>query len=142
MLEISTEVVEASRFFACVHGDVLSDPRVNLIVADARNYVLASEQTYDVISSEPSNPWISGVSNLFTKDFFELARSHLAPSGVMVQWLQTYNMSTLDVRTVHRDRLPVKFVIDGIRNVSAAGIPKPRMTLDVPNRRVCQRTIL
>ena len=100
VLEISPEVVAASRFFAAEHGDVLSDSRVNLIVADARNFLLAETQTYSVITSEPSNPWISGVSNLFTRDFFKLARSRLAPKGIMAQWLQTYSMSVEDVKTV------------------------------------------
>lgn len=100
VLEISPEVVAASRFFAAEHGDVLSDSRVDLIVADARNFLLAEAQTYDVITSEPSNPWISGVSNLFTRDFFKLARTRLAPGGVMAQWLQTYSMSVQDVKTV------------------------------------------
>jgi hypothetical protein len=71
-----------------------------LILADARNFVLARHQTYDVITSEPSNPWISGISNLFTQDFFELARARLAPGGIMAQWFHTYNMSTDDLKTV------------------------------------------
>jgi spermidine synthase len=102
VLEISPEVVAASEFFTAEHGDVLSDPRVHLIVADARNFILSESQNYDVITSEPSNPWISGISNLFTQDFFELARGRLAPGGVMAQWLETYNMSAEDVRIVFR----------------------------------------
>ncbi len=102
VLEISPEVVEASQFFKSANGDVLSDPRVNLIVADARNFALAQSQAYDVIVSEPSNPWISGISNLFTQDFFALAHSKLAPGGVMAQWFHTYSMSAEDVKLVLR----------------------------------------
>jgi spermidine synthase len=100
VLEISPEVVAASRFFVAEHGDVLSDPRLNMNVADARNFILAENQSNDVIISEPSNPWIRGISNLFTLDFFEMARTRLADGGIMAQWLQTYRMSVEDVKTV------------------------------------------
>ncbi len=66
MVEISPEVIEASRFFAAENRGVLFDPRLRLHYADARNFLLASRRTWDVIISEPSNPWISGVANLFT----------------------------------------------------------------------------
>ncbi len=102
VLEISPEVVEASRFFAPENGDVLSDPRVDLALADARNYLMAAPGRYDLIISEPSNPWISGISNLFTRDFFELARSRLAPGGLMVQWFHLYGMSEADLQSVLR----------------------------------------
>ena len=79
---------------------MLSDPRLTLVNADARNYLLASEQKFDVIISEPSNPWISGISNLFTYEFFALARNHLAADGLMSQWFHTYSMSESDLKTV------------------------------------------
>lgn len=100
VLEISPEVVKASEFFHSVNKNVLDDPRTNLIVADARNYLMGTTKRYDVIISEPSNPWISGISNLFTRDFFELAKSRLAPGGVMSQWFHTYDMSEEDLRSV------------------------------------------
>ena len=100
VLEISREVVEASDFFRPENHDVLDDPRVHLITADARNYLLATPRRYDLIVSEPSNPWISGVSNLFTKEFFELARNRLRPGGLLTQWFHIYNMSLKDFRSV------------------------------------------
>ena len=100
VLEISPEVVEASALFATENRQVLKDPRVNLVSADARNYVLASRQQWDLIISEPSNPWVSGVSNLFTEDFFRLAKQKLAPGGVMTQWFHLYGLSAADVRSV------------------------------------------
>lgn len=100
VLEISPEVIEASAFFAEENRAVLKDPRVNLVAADARNYVLASQQQWDLIISEPSNPWISGVSNLFTRDFFHLTRQKLAPGGIMTQWFHTYSLSVADVKSV------------------------------------------
>lgn len=102
LLEISPEVVAASEFFAEENGRVLEDRRVDLVLGDARNTLLAERRSYDVIVSQPSNPWISGVSNLFTREFFELADSRLAPGGVMAQWFQLYSMSTTDMKSVIR----------------------------------------
>ena len=92
-VEIEPAVVEASAFFAHVNHDPRSDPRLRLYEDDARHILLASDDTYDVIVSEPSHPWVSGVSNLFTQDFFRLAARRLRPDGVFSQWLQTYQMS-------------------------------------------------
>ena len=102
VLELSREVVEASAFFNHVNRDVLSDPRVKIVEADARNFMLATDETYDLVVSQPSNPWLSGVSNLFTTEFFEMARSRLAPGGLMTQWVQIYKMSEDDLKTLLR----------------------------------------
>ena len=100
VLEISPEVLAASAYFTPENNDVLNDPRLNLIVADARNFMLADSTPYDVIISQPSNPWISGISNLFTQEFFEMAKARLAHDGIMTQWVQSYSMSTEDLQTI------------------------------------------
>lgn len=100
ILEISGEVVEASEFFRPENYGVLDDPRVEMVTADARNYLLATREQFDLIVSEPSNPWISGVSNLFTQEFFALARERLRPTGLLTQWFHTYSMSGDDFRSV------------------------------------------
>ncbi len=100
VLEISPEVVEASQFFQDENKGVLFDPRLRLVIADARNHLRTTGKLYDVIISEPSNPWISGISNLFTREFFALALRHLAVGGVMSQWFHTYSMSEADLRGV------------------------------------------
>ncbi len=102
VLEIVPEVVEASAFFAVENQQVLQDPRVEVVTADARNYVLSTDQTWDIIISEPSNPWISGISNLFTDDFFKLIKQRLAPGGILTQWFHSYSMSVADVKSVMR----------------------------------------
>ncbi|MBN2358399.1 MAG: fused MFS/spermidine synthase, partial [Deltaproteobacteria bacterium] len=94
--EISTDVVEASHFFDDHNDRALQDPRLRLHHADGRNFLLATDRRYDAIISEPSNPWISGITNLFTREFFELARSRLNPGGVHAQWLQAYGVSRED----------------------------------------------
>jgi spermidine synthase len=102
VIEISPEVVEASACFRDINRDVLDDPRTGLHVVDARNFMHATRNTYEVIVSEPSNPWISGVANLFTREFFELAKSRLADGGIMSQWMHCYNMDPEDLRGIIR----------------------------------------
>ena len=101
-VELEDAVVRASRFFDDISGSPLRDPRVRLIVNDARNHLLVTRQPYDVIVSEPSNPWVAGAASLFTRDFFELASRRLAPDGVFCQWMQLYETSAADFRTILR----------------------------------------
>jgi len=93
VLEISPDVVEAADLFSEENHDVLNDARTELVVADARNFLLASDQTYDVIISEPSHSWVTGVSNLFTRDFLELVRSRLNENGLLAQWYHIYGVN-------------------------------------------------
>lgn len=102
MVEIEPAVVEAASYFADYNHNALKDKRVNLIIADGRNYLLAVEKRYDVITSEPSNLWLTGVSNLFTKEFYQSAKEHLNENGVMVQWLHLYAMGENDLKTAVR----------------------------------------
>jgi spermidine synthase len=81
VVEIEPAVVEAGRYFKEFTGDVLNDPRVDLIVGDGRNHLALTNRQYDVIISEPSNPWVSGQANLFSREFFELAKKHLNRGG-------------------------------------------------------------
>jgi spermidine synthase len=102
VVEIEPAVVEASRYFNDFSGDPLNDPRANLIVADGRNHLALTSRQYDVIISEPSNPWISGMANLFTREFFDLAKKRLQKGGLMCQWVHAYSMSSLDFKTIVR----------------------------------------
>ncbi|MEK6716361.1 MAG: fused MFS/spermidine synthase, partial [candidate division NC10 bacterium] len=100
--EIEPAVIEGARFFAEKNGRIHDDPRVRFIHADGRNYLLAVRQRYDVIISEPSNPWIAGIGNLFTREYYQLARASLTEGGVFGQWMQTYAMAPEDLRMVYR----------------------------------------
>jgi spermidine synthase len=91
--EIERAVLRASRYFQDVNRGVLADPRVRLIEDDARSALMLSDSTYDLIVSEPSNPWIAGVASLYTRDYFEVVARHLAPGGVFGQWLQMYRVT-------------------------------------------------
>ncbi len=100
VVEIEPAVVQASDYFAKEHGNVLEDRRVRLIIADGRHVLSTGDADYDVIISEPSNPWISGLAALFSQEFFQLARQHLRSDGAMVQWIHDYNLEAEDLRMV------------------------------------------
>ncbi|MBI2191912.1 MAG: fused MFS/spermidine synthase [Planctomycetes bacterium] len=98
-VEISPEVAEAvSLFFREFNGDCLNHPAARLLIGDGRNHVFLTDHRYDVITSEPSNPWMAGVGDLFTLEFWQKCRERLSDDGIMCQWLQTYQ---LDLPTFH-----------------------------------------
>ncbi|MBI2902400.1 MAG: fused MFS/spermidine synthase [Candidatus Methylomirabilis oxyfera] len=100
VVELEPAVVEASNFFAQENRGVLRDPRVRVVIGDGRNVILGSSKRYDVISSEPSNPWIAGVANLFSEEFYRLARRRLADDGIMAQWVQGYSLFPRDLKMI------------------------------------------
>ncbi|NOY26828.1 MAG: hypothetical protein GXP62_13225, partial [Oligoflexia bacterium] len=105
VVELEPEVVRAAAAFAPYNGDLLSDPRATVLTADARSWLRRlppQRATFDVIISEPSNPWITGVSNLFTLEYWELARAHLAQDGVFCQWVQLYALPPAALRGLVR----------------------------------------
>ena len=92
VFELEPAVVRASHAFDHVNGRPLEDPRTTLIVDDARAAFARGGEPYDVIVSEPSNPWITGVSSLFTEEYWRTARGRLAEDGVFCQWVQLYGL--------------------------------------------------
>ncbi len=101
--ELEPAVLEAAdAYFADVSHRPASDARVHRFLGDGRSVLLASERPYDVIVSEPSNPWIAGVASLFTADFYAAARRRLAPGGVFCQWAQLYELGPARVKMIYR----------------------------------------
>lgn len=93
IVELEPAVIAGSRFFHQPSEDPLRDPRVTLHLEDARTLLAHGAGRYDVIISEPSNPWVAGVNNLFTVDFYRQVRERLAEDGVFCQWVQLYELS-------------------------------------------------
>jgi spermidine synthase len=91
--EIERAVLRASRLFRDANHDVLDDPRVHVIEDDARSALMLAETPYDLIVSEPSNPWIAGVASLFTRDYYRIVARRLAAGGIFCQWLQMYRLT-------------------------------------------------
>lgn len=102
VVEISPAVIDAAKLFAPDAHDALNDPRCHVYVEDARAFLTLTAERYDLIVSVPSNPWVSGVSGLFSQDFFRIARDRLAAGGRIVQWLNTYESSAELVQLVLR----------------------------------------
>jgi len=92
VVEIERAVLRAAPLFAEVNREVLDDLRVRIIEDDARSALQLGGRPYDIIVSEPSNPWVAGVAGLFTPEFFGIVRGRLAEDGVFAQWVQMYRV--------------------------------------------------
>ena len=99
-VEIEPAVLEAAKYLETLNHGVLRDPKLHMHVDDARNFLLTSRDKFDLIISEPSNPWIAGVATLFTDEYYAAVRAHLAPNGNFVQWVQGYSLDPADLRMV------------------------------------------
>jgi spermidine synthase len=98
-VEIDPLVVEAAReHFAPFNDHALEDPRVRVVTNDGRNFVDGAEGYFDVITSEPPNIWVAGVSGLFTQEFYRSAAAHLSAGGILCQWIPLYEMEKEDFR--------------------------------------------
>ncbi|HEV8150247.1 MAG TPA: fused MFS/spermidine synthase [Gemmatimonadales bacterium] len=97
--ELAPGIVEAARrFFADVNGGVLDDRRTHLYLEDGRNMLLlAGAARYDLVTVEVTSIWFAGAANLYSREFFQLVREHLAPGGVFQQWVQFHHIAPLDI---------------------------------------------
>ena len=100
VVELEPSIIDAAKLFHRVNEGIVDNPDINLLVADARAILQNSPAMYDVIISEPSNPWITGVSNLFTVDYWTLGRSRLREDGVFCQWVQLYALPPDGMRSL------------------------------------------
>jgi predicted membrane-bound spermidine synthase len=97
-VEIERAMYEGARNFGVRSERAFSDPRSHVVFEDAKTFFYQRGEKYDIIVSEPSNPWVSGVASLFTTEFYRMARGFLAEGGVFAQWLHAYET---DERIVH-----------------------------------------
>lgn len=98
--ELEPAVLEMARRCAPVNRNALDNPKVNLMIGDGRELLLTTDARYDVVFSEPSNPYRAGVASLFTREFYRAARRRLEDDGIFLQWLQGYGVDSQVVRTV------------------------------------------
>jgi spermidine synthase len=99
-VELERAAISSARFFEHVNNHPLKDARLRMIVDDARTYLRMNSTEYDLIISEPSHPWVPGVANLFTREFFALGRDRLQDDGIFVQWFQIYQLSNDSLRSI------------------------------------------
>jgi spermidine synthase len=99
--ELEPLILEVARACAAVNHDVLSNPKVRISIGDARETLLTTRERYDVIASEPSNPYRAGIASLFTIEYYRAAADRLTDDGVFVQWVQAYEIDTPTLRTIY-----------------------------------------
>jgi spermidine synthase len=138
IVDLSRHVLEHAGYFEQWNGGVLKDPRVKVFVNDGRLHLwMQPEDTYDLITLEPPPIAYAGVSALYTREFYELARSRLRPGGYMSQWLPAYQVPEHVVRSMIRafiDVFPNSVLLSGhSKEMILLGIKGPSITID-PNR--------
>ena len=140
--EISPGVIEAASLFEPLNLGAFSNPKTRVIVSDAYRTLQSSEQLYDVIISEPSNPWVAGIEMLYSREFLEAARDHLTPDGVFAQWFHTYEADDEIVALVLRtyasvfDRVAVWYAMGPDLILLGFNDEAPRVSLDEFEARV------
>ncbi|HVR43643.1 MAG TPA: fused MFS/spermidine synthase [Thermoanaerobaculia bacterium] len=100
--ELEPGILQVAAACTPVNAGVLRNPKIAIRIGDVREILLTSRSEYDVVFSEPSNPYRAGVASLFTREFYQAVTSRLAPGGIFVQWIQTYEIDPESIRTVYR----------------------------------------
>ncbi len=130
--EISSGVINAARHFESLNRRASSQPNVKLVRSDAYRALTRSEETFDIIISEPSNPWVTGVEMLYSQEFLQLAREKLSEGGVYAQWYHKYETDDASLALVLRtfasvfehisvwEAGPMDLVILGFREIGPA----------------------
>jgi spermidine synthase len=91
-IEIEPAMVEGAKHFRPVVDAAFDDPRSHIVIDDAKSFFARGGRKYDIVVSEPSNPWVSGVASLFTEEFYARMATYLNEGGIVAQWLHTYEM--------------------------------------------------
>ncbi len=89
----------AAAYFSEENFGVTHDPRTRIIFDDARHYILTTPEKFDVITSDPIHPWVKGSATLYSREYFELVKSHLNPGGIVTQWVPLYESDTSTVQS-------------------------------------------
>ncbi|HTJ21265.1 MAG TPA: fused MFS/spermidine synthase [Gemmatimonadaceae bacterium] len=139
-IEIEPEMIRASRNFYPANARAYDDKRSTFVIDDARAYFAASGKRFDLIVSEPSNPWVSGVSGLFTAEFYERITHYLTPNGVFAQWLHLYEIDDallLSVMSALSEHFPT-YSIYQISNRDIILVATTRAALPAPDWSIFQ----
>jgi spermidine synthase len=101
VVELEPVVLDVAKACTAVNHDVLSNSKVHICIADAREVLLTSRDRYDIVFSEPSNPYRAGIASLFTREFYEAVSARLNRGGIFLQWVQAYDIDAETVRTIY-----------------------------------------
>ncbi len=100
-VELEPVVLDVARACEAVNAGVMTNPKVHIAIGDAREVLLTSGRTYDIISSEPSNPYRAGIASLYTREFYQSSRDRLRRHGIFAQWVQSYGVHPETIRTIY-----------------------------------------
>ena len=101
VVEIEPAIRHVAERCKAVNHDALNNPKLNLIQGDARELLSLLEDRYDVIFSEPSNPYRAGIASLYAREFYQAVQRRLQPQGLFVQWVQAYDIEASGLRTIY-----------------------------------------
>lgn len=100
-VELEPAILQVVRRCADANRNVLDNPKVHVHLGDAREVLLTSRATYDLVFSEPSNPYRAGVASLYTSELYEVVRDHLGTDGLFLQWTQSYEVDGATIATIY-----------------------------------------
>jgi predicted membrane-bound spermidine synthase len=134
-VEIEPAMVAAARGFGSHVERAFLDPRSQIVFDDARAFFSGHAGQFDVIVSEPSNPWVNGVAKLFSQEFYDLVARQLAADGVLVQWVQAYELSDQTLLSILAalDSRFADYVIYTSNNFDLLIVASPRGALPAPS---------
>jgi spermidine synthase len=133
--EISQGVIDAAPLFEAGNLAALRSPKVSVERNDAYRALAHSQERWDLIVAEPSNPWVTGVEMLYSVEFLRAARARLEPGGVMAQWIHTYEMDQPTLQIVLHNytsvfpKVSVWFTMS--KDLLLLGFAQPQAGLDV-----------
>jgi predicted membrane-bound spermidine synthase len=99
-IEIEPSMVEGAKNFRPMVEAAYSDPRSRIVIDDAKSFFARGKSRYDIIVSEPSNPWVSGVASLFSQEFYQRMSGYMNDGAVLAQWLHTYEMDSATLASI------------------------------------------
>jgi hypothetical protein len=101
VVELEPSILEVARACKPVNQDVLHNPKVQILFGDAREVLLTTPERYDLIFSEPSNPFRSGIASLFTQEYYRAIDARLHSEGIFIQWVQAYEIDSQTIKTIY-----------------------------------------
>ena len=101
VVELEKLVLDVATASEAVNHDAMRNPKLRVTIADARETLLTTAERYDIIASEPSNPFRAGIASMFTVEYYRAASARLTPDGVFAQWVQGYEIDARTLRTIY-----------------------------------------
>jgi spermidine synthase len=102
VVELEPAILKVAEICAPVNRNALANPKLHVIIGDGRELLLTIRDKYDLIASEPSNPYRAGVAGLFTREFYQSVENRLKPGGIFLQWVQTYDVDDRTIEIFYR----------------------------------------